>query len=145
MNVLDYPVTIETDDGYDTPPNTGGVRIREKKYDLFLKRETMFENNKNKLFSVIWDQCTQSMKDEVKCIKGHQSRFSSRETMANESSDEYFWVRKSSYTFCMSLPIYLCHCLFRSIIFCSKQFVHLMGVYLFLGISDLYYTECIYL
>ena len=50
MNVLDYPVIIETDDGYDTPPNTGGVRIREKKYDLFLKRETMFENNKTHCF-----------------------------------------------------------------------------------------------
>ena len=54
----DYPDTIKADDGSDKPPNTDDVRMWEKKYDLFLKRETMFENNKNKLFSIIWGQCT---------------------------------------------------------------------------------------
>ena len=74
MTVPDYPVTIKTDDGGDTPPNTGDVRMWGNEYDLFLKRETMFENNKTNYFSIIWGQCTQSMKDEGKGIKGYQSR-----------------------------------------------------------------------
>ena len=37
MTVPDYPVTIKTDDGGDTPPNTGDVRMRGNEYDLFLK------------------------------------------------------------------------------------------------------------
>ena len=74
-----YPDIIKAEDGSDKPPNTGDVRIWEKKYDLFLKREMMFENNKNKLFSIIWGQCTQSMKDEVTGIKGYLSRRQSRD------------------------------------------------------------------
>ena len=44
MTVPDYPVAIKTDDSSDTPPNTGDVRMLGKKYNLFLRRETMFEN-----------------------------------------------------------------------------------------------------
>ena len=50
MTVPDYPVTIKTDDGGDTLPNTGDVRMWGNEYDLFLKRETMFENNKTNYF-----------------------------------------------------------------------------------------------
>ena len=63
MTVPDYSVAIKTYDDGDTSHNIGDVRMLGKKYNVFLRRETIFENNKNKLFSVIWDQCPQSMKD----------------------------------------------------------------------------------
>ena len=31
MTVPDYPIAIKTDDGSDTPPNTGDVRMLGKK------------------------------------------------------------------------------------------------------------------
>ena len=63
MTVPDYPLAIKTYDGGDMSHNIGDVRMLGKKYNVFLRRETIFENNKNKLFFVIWGQCTQSMKD----------------------------------------------------------------------------------
>ena len=45
MTALDNPDKIKADNVGDKPPKTGDVRMWEKKYDLFLKRETMFENN----------------------------------------------------------------------------------------------------
>ena len=50
MTAPEFPDKIKTDNGSDKPPNTGDVRMWEKKYDLFLKRETMFENNKKNIF-----------------------------------------------------------------------------------------------
>ena len=51
-----------------TNPNTGAVKVWDNRCDQVIKRQTEYEDNKNSLFQLIWGQCSQGLKDEIKAL-----------------------------------------------------------------------------
>ena len=54
-----------------TNPNTGAVKVWEKRCDQVLKRETEYADNKKSLFQLVWGQCSQGLKDEMKALSSY--------------------------------------------------------------------------
>ena len=48
--------------------NTGAIKVWDKRCDQVMKRQTEYEDNKNSLFQLIWGQCSQGLKDEIKAL-----------------------------------------------------------------------------
>ena len=62
-------------------PNTGAVKVWEKRCDQVLKRETEYADNKNSLFQLVWGQCVQGLKDEIKALSSYIERKSDRNSI----------------------------------------------------------------
>ena len=48
----------------------GKKRMYKKKIDKYLDREEGYKSNVNKLYNVIWSQCSKSMQAKVQCTDG---------------------------------------------------------------------------
>jgi hypothetical protein len=57
--MLTQPVDLEADAG------TAATRICEKKLDEFVKRENCLEQNLQTIYSLVWGQCTEAMRQRV--------------------------------------------------------------------------------
>ena len=78
LNETEFTLPDFPSDVTRTNPNTCAVKVWEKKCDQVLKRETEYADNKNSLFQLVWGQCSQGLKDEIKALPSYTEMKSDR-------------------------------------------------------------------
>ena len=78
LNETEFTLPDFPSDVTRTNPNTCAVKVWEKRCDQVLKRETEYVDNKNILFQIVWGQCSQGLKDEIKVLPSYTEMNSAR-------------------------------------------------------------------
>ena len=75
-----------------TNSNTNAVKVWDKGYDQVMKRQTEYEDNKNSLFQLIWGQCSQELKNEIKALPNYNDMKTGRNCIELLSDQKQLFI-----------------------------------------------------